>query len=50
MQRDEDEAGRGEQAARNHQITLPHMSNEKRNRERIENAAHGEDGDQESGD
>src|SRR6476646_8093539 len=50
MERDENEACCGERAARDHQMAFPHMGDESRNREGIENAAHGERGDQQSRD
>jgi len=50
MQRDENETCCGERAAGDHQMALPHVGDESRNREGIENAAHGECGDQQSRD
>src|SRR5260370_2276292 len=50
VQRDENETCCGERAAGDHQMALPYMGDESRNREGIENAAHGERGDQQSRD
>jgi hypothetical protein len=48
VQRNQDQSGRGDRAADDHQAVLPHPRDEKRYRQRIENAAGREGRDQQS--